>query len=429
MTTGRKRGIAAVAAALAWLAVPGTGAAPAGAAPAGTTRGAVTDRPAAVVPAAGPAARTPIPVGPAPAAAEPAPAAAPPAPAAPASAPAATHAPAAAEPAAAAPPAPVPSPAAPEPVLVRLSNPGAVVVHPRRQIAATVVARNETRVAAEIASAVVEVLAEVGQTVLRGDVLARLDDEDWRLALERAQAQRDAAAAKAQLAERQLVRTRELQQNNFVSSEALNQRESEVASQKAELRALEVQVATARRQLDRTLVRAPFDAVVRTRSAQLGELTNPGTPMFVLTQTSGAEVSVRVPLDEAEPFMQSREPLFESAGRRFPVKVLRVSPVVDPEGRTREARLVFLGAAPPPGTEGRLSWQDPRAHLPADVFVRRDGQLGVFVETAGKARFVPTPDAQEGRPAIVDLPEPSRVVVRGQALLTEGDPVRAGAPR
>ncbi|HQY27339.1 MAG TPA: efflux RND transporter periplasmic adaptor subunit [Burkholderiaceae bacterium] len=296
-------------------------------------------------------------------------------------------------------------------------------VYPEREAAASVVARNESRIASQLSATIASVDARVGERVRRGAVLARLDDTDFRLALDRAQAQREAQAARLKLAEAQLARARELQARGFFSPEALNQRDAEVASLRAELKALDAQLAGARRDIARTLVRAPFDAVVRERSAQLGELAAPGAVLFVLTDSGAPEVSAAVPADDAPRLPTARSIEFESGGTRRSLRLVRLSPVIDPASRTQEARLAFAGEPLPPGAAGRLLWRDSRPHVPAASIVRRDGALGVFVVDERRARFVPVPDAQEGRAAPASLGEDAMVVVDGQAGLRDGDPV------
>ncbi|HOT83855.1 MAG TPA: hypothetical protein PLQ12_11205, partial [Candidatus Defluviicoccus seviourii] len=60
-----------------------------------------------------------------------------------------------------------------------------------------------------------------------------------------------------------------------------------------------------------------------------------------------------------------------------------------------------------------LVWRDSRPHLPAELLVRRAGHYGVFVLAAGKVHFEPVDGAQEGRPAAVDLPPATQIVVPG----------------
>jgi hypothetical protein len=61
--------------------------------------------------------------------------------------------------------------------------------------------------------------------------------------------------------------------------------------------------------------------------------------------------------------------------------------------------------------------------LPANLVIRRNGELGVFVHRAGKAVFKPLPGAQEGRPVAVELPSGTEVIVRGRDRLQDGDAV------
>jgi RND family efflux transporter MFP subunit len=316
-----------------------------------------------------------------------------------------------------------PSAAADAPAAVVLKSLAEVQTFPLREATATVVPRNESRLSAEVTATVVSIAVEVGQAVRKGAVVARLDDTDFRLALERARAQQESIVARLRLAEVQLERARELQQRNFVSADALVQRETEVNALRADLRASESQVATARRQITKTIVRAPFDGAVRARHAQLGELASPGSALLTLTQTGGEEVSAAVPAADVATLPGATRIAFESGAQRRALRLARIAPMVDPATRTREARLAFVDDALPAGTEGRLSWRDPRPHLPPDVLVRRGDALGVFVERDGRARFVVVPAAQEGRPALAPAGLSGRIVTEGQAALRDGQAI------
>ena len=72
------------------------------------------------------------------------------------------------------------------------------------------------------------------------------------------------------------------------------------------------------------------------------------------------------------------------------------------------------------GRSGELVWQVGEGMLPSNLISRRNGVLGVFLLDAGKARFVPLAAAQEGRPAIVDLPASSQVITMGRDRLQDG---------
>ena len=62
--------------------------------------------------------------------------------------------------------------------------------------------------------------------------------------------------------------------------------------------------------------------------------------------------------------------------------------------------------------------------LPADYLVRRDGKLGVFILDGETARFHPLPQAEDGRPARIELDPDTRLIGDGRQRLRDGDAVR-----
>lgn len=299
---------------------------------------------------------------------------------------------------------------------------GEVAVRPLREAPAAAVPRNQARVAAEVAGTVRRWAVDAGASVRRGELLAEIDPTDHRLERDRAQAAVQATQARLALAQTQLQRTRELVAQSFLSQEALNQRETELALLQAELAAHQAQLATAQRALARTRITAPFAATVSQRLAQAGEYVAPGAVLFVLTETGAAEVSAHIAPQDVAGLRAAPAPRFEAAGRAVPLKLLRVAGTVTAPARTVEVRLAPQEAVLP-GIEGRLLWSEDRAHVPPALIVLRERRLGVFTVADGKARFVPLPGAQEGRAAPATLPPDTPVVVSGQAALRDGEPV------
>jgi len=309
-----------------------------------------------------------------------------------------------------------------------------VWLQPERSAAATVLARNESRLSAEVGGRVLSWGADVGATVRRGDLLLQIDPTDHELALQRAQAGRDAAMSRLQLGLAQLQRARDLVAQGFFSKEALTQRETEVALQQADLASAEAQLRSARRQLERTRVLAPFAGTVVQRTAQVGETVAPGTPLFVLAESGAAEVQAHVPPAEVPGLRRAGAWQFQPQGSELthPLRLLRVSATVQAANRTQTVRLGWAEAAAPgtdpgaatgtapPGSSGVLRWRDPQPHIPAALMVRRGDALGIFVRQGQQARFIGLPGAQEGRAVATQLPPDTLVVVRGQAALTDG---------
>lgn len=318
-----------------------------------------------------------------------------------------------------APPPAVAVPPAPTFTLAKLAD---VVIHPERSAPAAVVGKNEARLSSEVAAAILALPVDVGQRVAKGAVVARLDSRDAALALERAEAGLAQAQARHAQAAAQFQRAQTLREKNFYSAEALTLKETEFAAAVADRRAAVAQRDTARRVVDKHTLVAPFAAVVRARSGQVGELAAPGTVLLTLVSSDALELAAQLQPQDAAAFQSAvpPAPTFTRDGKHHELKLLRVSPAQNRESRSVEARFSFDGMPPAAGTEGRLVWQATDAWLPADLLVRRNGQLGVFVAVDGKAKFHALPGAQEGRPTPLDLPAQTQIVTQGRHALQDG---------
>ncbi|MBU1222428.1 MAG: efflux RND transporter periplasmic adaptor subunit [Gammaproteobacteria bacterium] len=295
-----------------------------------------------------------------------------------------------------------------------------LAIHPQREASAQAVSLNLAKLSAELAARIDSIPVEPGQRIAQGAVVAQLDCTDTRIAAQRTQAELESSQARLKLAQLQLQRSTELAAKNFISGDALDAKQTEVAVVAAEVRLDTAAHAAARRDVGKCTLRSPYPAIVEARLAQVGELASPGTPIVQLWDTSRLQLAVQLQADDADRLAQST-PIFDSQGREYAVKLLRVSPALNPVSRTREARFGFAKAAPAPGSSGVLRWRDPRPFVPADYLVRRAGRLGVFVVRGQIARFVPLLGAQEGRPAAADaLAGDAAIVTDGRFALQDG---------
>jgi HlyD family secretion protein len=140
------------------------------------------------------------------------------------------------------------------------------------------------QVAARRAGIVREVLVQEGATVAKGEVLARQEDDDARLALSTAEAQVAQSRAQITLNEVNLVamkreyqRLLPLAPTNFVAKQKLDQAldsvhqaEAQTAADKTALATAQSAVASAKYNLDLTVIRAPVDGVITRRYANPG---------------------------------------------------------------------------------------------------------------------------------------------------------------
>ncbi|MDQ3511221.1 MAG: efflux RND transporter periplasmic adaptor subunit [Pseudomonadota bacterium] len=298
-------------------------------------------------------------------------------------------------------------------------------VLPRRGTApAEVRSANESDLSADVSARVEAVVVEVGSTVARGDTLLRLDDRDYRLALEQTDARAAAAQARLTLATRRLERARTLLEGRYVSRDEVQALQAERDSAAADLRVAQADRSVAARNVAKTRIVAPFDGVVVERFAQVGTLAASGSPLLRMVQTEGIELEASIPSDTAAGLAEATQLHFEHARQRYPVRLLRLGSVVERAARTQVARLAFLDDPAPVGSAGTLVWQAPGQRLSPDLLVTRDGINGFFLVQQGSAVFRPVPEAQTGRAFDVAITPDALLVVAGQQALKHGDAVQ-----
>lgn len=161
----------------------------------------------------------------------------------------------------------------------------------------TVQARTEIELVAEVAGRVVAIAPSLaaGGFFERGDVLVEIDRTDAELALERTEASRLRAGSELRLARAQLERRRALVDREIGSAAQLE--EAEHGEQLALARTREARVARdqARRDLDRTRIRAPFDGRVREKGVGVGQFVVRGVPVARIYAVDYAEVRLPLP--------------------------------------------------------------------------------------------------------------------------------------
>ena len=303
-----------------------------------------------------------------------------------------------------------------------------IAVYPERRATAQAVSLNESRIAAEIAGRIEAIPVRVGERTARGAILVRIECRDYELARERASASIKALDARLSLAEQQIRRARELAARGFFSKEALAARETEVQVLRADAEQARAQLDTAARAVGKCTIRAPFAAIVRERLGQVGELATPGSPLLALSDAERVEVSAQLQISDAQSLGKAAAVRFIGDGGARALALLRISPAISPQARTREARLRFKGEPAAAGASGSVIWRDSRPHIAAEFIVRREGALGVFLEEGGAARFHPLAGAQEGRLTAVELPQQARIVVTGQLTLRGGQRLNGQTP-
>lgn len=162
-----------------------------------------------------------------------------------------------------------------------------------------VTARRRATVSSKITGKVTEVNVEEGMAIREGQVLARLDDSQFRAALALAEAQAEAARRNVRESEVRLAEARlTLERAERLAADRLNTKadmdgaKASVDSLLARIDAAREQVRVAERQidvertnLDNTIVRAPFAGIAVSKDAQPGEMVSPNSAGGGFTRT------------------------------------------------------------------------------------------------------------------------------------------------
>ena len=150
----------------------------------------------------------------------------------------------------------------------------------------TVKPRTETTLSAEISGAIVEISSKFipGGVFQPGEVLMRIDPTNYEVAVKQAEA---------------LVKQRQIEFDGAKKLRSQGYRaESEFASAAAALATAEAELVRANRNLERTYIRLPYEGIVRSKEADIGQFVNPGTRLGVTFATDYAEV--RLPLTDQD---------------------------------------------------------------------------------------------------------------------------------
>ncbi|WP_207483571.1 efflux RND transporter periplasmic adaptor subunit [Arenibaculum pallidiluteum] len=267
----------------------------------------------------------------------------------------------------------------PRPPSITVATAATGVIADTVTVTGTLVPRHEVLVSPEIEGlAITNLLAEEGDRVERGQVLARLSRETVEVLLAQNAAEIDRAVAavgqaRSQISEAEatraqaeaaLVRTRTLEGRGNASTETLEQRQANarvaaarVAAAQQALRVAEAEreVAQAQRRelavrLARTEVRAPADGFVSRRTAKLGALASmAGEPLFRIVGDSAVELEAEVSETTLARLRDGQRAGVLPAGmdREVPGSVRLVMPEVNPTTRLGRVRIAL---APPEGT-------------------------------------------------------------------------------
>ena len=155
--------------------------------------------------------------------------------------------------------------------------------------------RASPSLAAEVSGRVIEVLADIGDEVKKGQVLAKIDPEKYRLQLAQSKAEMARLSALLINQELDLKRAEELFKDNLVSAEMMDRSRAEYSALKEQINAAEAQLSNSKRLLQETEIKAPITSKVSAKNIDVGDFVQTGVIVFELVDTNNLRVALSFP--------------------------------------------------------------------------------------------------------------------------------------
>jgi len=303
----------------------------------------------------------------------------------------------------------------------------------RREYLGRVEPARQSQVGFELGGTLFELTVEEGDAVAAGENLARLDTARLEARLAEAEAMLNQALSARQYADRTLERSIGAAEFDGISGQELDVARDNAATAAARVAAARAGVNSVQVDLGKSVLTAPYDAVVVRRRLDEGQPVAPGQAVLDLQELAPAEVRIGTSGDLAASMLpgQSRQLLIGT--RKVRATVRSVIPLRNPSTRTVDVILQLAeNSAAVPGDLARLQVEQTIAEdgfwLPIGALA--EGSRGLWVAYAA-VPLAARPDSMNGathylepRPLEVIYQDTSHVFVRG--ALDSGDRVVTG---
>lgn len=304
-------------------------------------------------------------------------------------------------------------------------------VSPTALYSATVISRDDAKLAGEIAGRLTRV-AEVGDRFLKGETVAKLDDTFFRQQVIEEQSVIQREQAKFDFHTRQVERLEKLLQENNIARSQVDQERMDRSVAHNNILSAQARLSQAKERLKRTSILAPFDGVLSERWLQAGEWADNGDAIVRLVSADNLEVETHIPASSLK-LATVGTSLTYTDGKTFGTGTVRtIVPIGGDVSRLYELR---LSVADPSLSAGNLLRVAVPTALPREaVLVPRDALVlrreGIYVyrvnqesiaERVAVQTGIATPDRIE---VIGGIREHDRVVIRGGENLRPGMPVQ-----
>ena len=267
-------------------------------------------------------------------------------------------------------------------------------------------ARIETPLSFRVGGKLLERKVDVGDQVRKGQLLAVLDGNDYRLAAQGLKAQLAAAQADSTFLRDDLVRYRELLAQQVISPPEFERHETAYTTARERTTALQAQLGQALNQLNYTELHADRDGVVTALAVEAGQVLTAGQAVVSLAKLDEKEIHFDVPEQRLVEIKRQQEvsiSLWADDNRRYQAKIREIASTADPASRTYRVKASLLTGA-----------DAAQLGMTATVHITAHSAKGIAIPLSA----VYTPQNQPDHPSVWLVDE--------QAATVKSAPVRLG---
>lgn len=299
-------------------------------------------------------------------------------------------------------------------------------------VVGTLFPKDEAILGAEVEGRVEKTTVDFGDRIQAGQLLAQIDTTTYEALARQAEANVARAYANATNAEHNLARMRELQKNSISSASDLDKATADHGQTEAEVKAAEAAYGLAKLNVERSRVRAPFEAAISDRIASAGDFVKVGAPLFRVVNDALLKYIVQVPERFAADIKKDQLVRFNVdayPGETFEGRVLLISPQISAGTRAMNFGALVqnqnrrLKASAFARGEVVVENNVPTLVVPLEAVVTMAGVTRVFVieKDQAHARSVKIGRVLSGQQEILSgVKEGELVAVSGQSKLYEG---------
>ncbi len=263
-----------------------------------------------------------------------------------------------------------------------------------------VAARYSNTMSFRVAGKLIERKVRLGDTVHKGQVIARLDAVDAEKQAASAQAALDAAEHRLTFSRQQLDRDQSQSAQNLIAVNQLEQSQDAYAAALAAREQSAAQLAVARNTLRYTFLVADHDGVITSENADTGQVLSTGQAVYGLAWSGDIDVDLDAAAADLGRIVmgQAADVTFQALpDRRFEARVREVAPAADPQSRTYRIKLglnqpgsaVRIGMTgdatllPAPAAAASHSGAAPLFKIPATAIFHRAKDPAVWIVRSG----------------------------------------------